>query len=222
MAEERGRIPNEIAALAGRRLVVASELDDGRRLNEGLVKDLTGGDTISARFLHREPFTFKPAFKLWLYGNHKLSIAGTDDGIWRRVHMIPFTVQIPTGERDPALPAKLRQELPGILAWAVRGWQVFQQRGGLDAPTTVTQATAEYRSESDTLGLFLEERCIVGADESASASNLYTAYAEWATTNGLHPFSNVRFGRALTERELPKRRTTGGRWEYHGIGLLAQ
>lgn len=141
MQSKYDRIPNEIAALAGKRLVVTSELDDGGRLNEGLVKDLTGGDTMSARFLHREPFTFRPQFTLWLYGNHKPVITGMDDGIWRRIHLIPFNVQIPEDERDTALSAKLRQELPGILAWAMCGWQDFQQRG-LDAPATVTGATA--------------------------------------------------------------------------------
>jgi len=219
MQDERERVPNEIAALAGKRLVVASELADGGRLNEGLVKDMTGGDTMSARFLYGEPFTFRPSFKLWLYGNHKPVITGTDDGIWRRIRLIPFTVQIPEDERDPALSAKLRQELPGILAWAIRGWQDYQRRG-LDAPAAVTGATADYRADSDTLGLFLDERCIMGADKSASAGELYTAYTEWAAANGLRALSNVRFGRALGERALVKERSTGGRYEYRGVGLL--
>jgi len=220
MQDERERVPNEIAALAGKRLVVASELADGGRLNEGLVKDLTGGDTMSARFLYGEPFSFKPTFKLWLYGNHKPVITGTDDGIWRRIRLIPFTVQIPEEDRDPNLSAKLRDELPGILAWAIRGWQDYQRRG-LDAPAAVMGATADYRADSDTLGLFLGERCIMGADKSASAGELYEAYTEWATVNGLRALSNVRFGRALGERAFVKERSTGGRYEYLGIGLLA-
>ena len=220
MADERGRVPNEVAALAGRRLVVASELADGGRLNEGLIKDLTGGDTMSARFLYGEPFAFKPTFKLWLYGNHKPTIAGTDDGIWRRVRLIPFTVQIPEGERDPALPAKLRAELLGLLAWAIRGWQDFQ-RGGLGAPSAVTQATAEYRAESDTLGQFLAECCHVAQGATARGGELYAAYTAWAEQNGLRrPLSNVRFGRALSERGFTNDRDTRGVF-WQGVGLLA-
>lgn len=221
MAEERGRVPNEIAALAGKRFVVASELADGGRLNEGLVKDLTGGDSMSARFLYGEPFTFKPTFKLWLYGNHKPTIAGTDDGIWRRVRLIPFTVQIPEKERDATLPAKLRAELPGILAWAVRGWQDFQ-RHGLGTPAAVTQATAEYRAESDIMGQFLDERCIMQAGATAEAGKLYAAYTTWATENGLRPMSNVRFAKSLSERGLAKDKNRGtGRMEYQGLELFA-
>ncbi len=182
---------------------------------------MTGGDTISARFLYGEPFSFKPTFKLLLYGNHKPVITGTDDGIWRRIRLIPFTVQIPEDERDPSLSAKLRQELPGILAWAIRGWQDYQRRG-LDAPAAVTGATADYRADSDTLGLFLEERCIMGADKSASAGELYAAYTEWTTANGLRALSHVRFSRALAERGLTKARMPGdGRQIYQGIGILA-
>ena len=219
MAEERAGVPNEIAALAGKRLVVASELADGGRLNEGLVKDLTGGDTMSARFLYGEPFTFKPTFKLWLYGNHKPVIHGTDDGIWRRVRLIPFTVQIPETERDAALPAKLRAELPGILAWAVRGWQDYQ-RGRLGAPAAVTQATAEYRAESDIIGQFLADCCTMRPGETAEAGRLYTAYTDWATVNGLRPMSNVRFAKELGARGLAKDKNRAtGRMEYQGIGL---
>ena len=174
MAEAAERIPNEIAVLAGKRFVVASELADGGRLNEGLIKDLTGNDAISARFLYGESFTFRPSFVLWLYGNHRPVIVGTDDGIWRRVHLVPFTVQIPPAERDPALPAKLQTELPGILAWAMRGWHDYQEHG-LGAPEAVTAATADYRAESDILGHFLAERCVVGPAAKVRAGELYGA-----------------------------------------------
>ena len=219
MLSERERVSNEVAALAGRRLVVTSELSDGGRLDEGLVKDLTGGDTMSARFLYGEPFTFRPTFKLWLYGNHKPTIAGTDDGIWRRVRLIPFTVQIPEKERDATLPAKLRAELPGLLTWALRGWQDFQ-RHGLGTPAAVTQATAEYRSESDVMGIFLEERCRLHDGATAEAGKLYAAYCEWATENGLRPMSNVRFAKSLSERGFAKdKNTANGRMEYQNIWL---
>jgi len=219
MADERERVPNEIAALAGRRLVVASELADGGRMNEGLVKDLTGGDTMSARFLYGEPFSFKPSFKLWLYGNHKPVITGTDDGIWRRVHLVPFTVHIPPAERDAALPAKLRAELPGILAWAVMGWQDFQRRG-LDAPAAVAQATADYRAESDILGQFMDDRCTVAPANTARAGELYGAFKDWATTNSLRALSGVRFDRAMKDRGFVKGKDSRGKY-WQGVGLLA-
>lgn len=222
MAEAAERIPNEIAALAGKRFVVASELSDGGRLNEGLVKDLTGNDAISARFLYGESFTFRPSFVLWLYGNHRPVIVGTDDGIWRRVHLIPFNVQIPPAERDPALPAKLRAELPGILAWAIRGWRDYQAHG-LGVPETVTAATADYRAESDILGHFLAERCVVGPTTSAQAGELYAEYAQWAEASGVRALSNPKFAIALAERGFSKSRLPGdGRIVYSGVGLLTE
>lgn len=220
MLSERERVSNEVAALAGRRLVVTSELSDGGRLDEGLVKDLTGGDSMSARFLYGEPFTFRPTFKLWLYGNHKPTIAGTDDGIWRRVRLIPFTVQIPENERDATLPAKLRAELPGILAWAVRGWQDFQ-RHGLGAPAAVTEATAEYRAESDTLGQFIAECCYVAQGATARGGELYAAYSEWAKANNLkHRLTSVRFARALKELGYVNGHNRNGSY-WEGIDILA-
>ena len=159
-------------------------------------------------------------FKLWLYGNHKPTIAGVDDGIWRRVRLIPFTVQIPEKERDATLPAKLRAELPGILAWAVRGWQDFQLHG-LGTPAAVAQATAEYRAESDTLGQFLAGCCYTAEGATARGGELYAAYATWAEQNGLRrPLSNVRFGRALGERGFTSVRDMRGVC-WQGIGLLA-
>jgi putative DNA primase/helicase len=219
---ERDRVPNEIAALAGKRLVVMSELPSSGRLNEGVVKDLTGGDTISARFLYGEPFQFKPTCTLWLYGNHKPTICGVDDGIWRRIHLIPFEVQIPIADRDPYLLARLREEFPGILAWVVGGWRDYCQYG-LRPPARVTGATSAYRAESDILGKFLEERCYEREGALAEAGKLYEAYKAWAEENGLYPLSNVRFSRLLIERGFIKKKNTGTkRQEYYGLGLLSE
>lgn len=220
MKPNHDRIPNEIAALAGKRFVVASELAEGGRFSEGLVKDLTGRDAIRARFLYEEEFTFRPSFALWLYGNHKPVIVGTDDGIWRRVHLIPFTVQIPPAERDQALPAKLRAELPGILAWAMRGWRDYQANG-LGAPETVTAATADYRAESDILGHFLAERCVVGPTTSARAGELYAEYAQWAEAGGVRALSNPKFAIALAERGFSKSARTSRGIVWQGVGLMA-
>ena len=112
-----------------------------------------------------------------------------------------------------------RQELPGILAWALRGWQDFQ-RHGLGTPAAVTEATAEYRSESDVMGIFLEERCTLQNGATAEAGKLYTAYCEWANENGLRPMSNVRFAKSLGERGFSKDKNSAtGRMEYQGIWL---
>lgn len=218
MQDRTGRIPNDLAALVGKRLVIASELPDGRRLNESQVKDLTGGDSITARFLNQEFFTFNPEFKLWMYGNHKPVITGTDDGIWRRIRLIPFTVQIPENEQDGQLAVKLRAELPGILAWEVQGWRLYQAEG-LNPPADVTQATAAYRSESDALGQFLADCTIQAETFTVGSADLYAAYTTWTAANGMGALSSVRFARALQERGFTKQKTrVGAVWS--GLGLL--
>ncbi|MDZ7809989.1 MAG: phage/plasmid primase, P4 family [Arhodomonas sp.] len=214
-----GGIPNDVAALAGARLVTVSETPEGSRLNESLVKDLTGGDTITARFLRHEFFQFRPQFKLWVRGNHKPQIRGTDDGIWRRVMLIPFTVQIPEPEVDPTLTEKLRDELPGILQWAIAGCLEWQ-RQGLRPPATVANAVREYRSEMDTLATFIEERCVIAEHAMASAKALYQDYTQWCEQSGERPVSQTRFGMSLSERGFPKDKG-GAANTYHwfGIGL---
>lgn len=213
-----GGIPSDIARLAGARVVTVSETPEGARLNEPLVKDLTGGDTITACFKYREWFDFRPEFKLWIRGNHKPQIRGTDDGIWRRVLLVPFAVQIPEDEADPALPAKLLDELPGVLAWALQGALEWQRRG-LRPPQTVADAVREYRSEMDTLGEFIEDRCIVLPHVQASAKSLYAAYRQWCEDSGHQPVSTTRFGLSLAERGFEKHKPKGVVW--HGIGLLS-
>src|SRR5690606_12666871 len=134
---------NDLARLKGARFVAATETDEGRRIAEGLVKQLTGDDKVSARFLFKETFEFKPTAKLWLATNHKPVVRGTDYGFWRRVRLIPFTRQFASEERDTRLPEKLRKELPGILRWAVEGARLYRQEG-MQVPDKVRAATAEY------------------------------------------------------------------------------
>ena len=202
-------IPNDIARLAGARLIVINETGEDQKLHEPLIKDMTGGDTMTARFLHREFFDFKPAFKLWLRGNHKPEIRGTDEGIWRRIRLIPFIVTIPAEERDPVLADKLAEELPGILAWAVRGCLEWQ-RTGLAMPDAVADAVREYRSEMDVVGQFLEDRCIVREHAQVTAKSLYAAYRHWADKAGEAAATQSRFGRALSERGLRKKKVRAG------------
>jgi putative DNA primase/helicase len=216
--ERRDSIPNDVARLRGARFVAATETGEGRRLNEVLVKRLTGGDTIAARFMRGEWFEFTPTFKTWLASNHKPEIRGTDEAIWRRIRQIPFTVTIPPDQRDPRLRDALAAELPGILAWAVQGCLDWQHHG-LGTSVAVDQATAEYRDEMDVLGGFIADTCIVLPDVSAKAGALYHAYTEWADDNGVRDrLSQQAFGRRLRDRGFEQERTDAARW-WRGIGL---
>src|SRR5262249_35064790 len=142
-------IPNDIAQLRGLRLVIASEPEQGRRLAESKLKQLTGMGTLQARFLHGEYFEFDPTFKIFIDGNHKPEIRGTENAIWNRTKLIPFSVSIPENEIDKTLLDKLKNEAPGILAWAVRGCLDWQQQGNLGEPDSVRKATSSYRDEMD-------------------------------------------------------------------------
>ena len=185
------------AQLTGARFVYSSEIDEEHRLNEQLIKDMTGGDTIEARRLYREAFTFKPTFKPWMYGNHKPEIRGTDDALWSRVKLVPFDVSF-ADRVDLDLPEKLRAELSGILNWAIAGCLAWHQ-SGLHTPVKVQTATAAYRKEQDTIGQFIAERCQTGEDYmQCKASRLYTAYRSWAEHNGQGVLSQKRFGTYLT------------------------
>jgi putative DNA primase/helicase len=215
MAKKEGGVPNDIAALAGARLVTVSESDQNARLNEGLIKSLTGGDQMAARFMRGEFFEFTPRFKVMIATNHRPAIRGTDEGIWRRLHMVPFGVTIPKEERDGTLPEKLRAEAPAILAWMIEGCQAWQ-RGGLRAPKLVRAASEEYRKDQDQVGLFIDECCIKDEHASLPKDTLYKAYSTWCEAIGERPMAFRTFGKALVEskgwRELA-RKDNGRRWE---------
>jgi putative DNA primase/helicase len=201
------------ADLFGKRLVVCIETEERRRLAESLVKDLTGGDRQRARRMYQDNFEFRPTHKIILAVNHKPVIADTSHAIWRRVKLVPFNVIIPPAERDRTLSAKLRAELPGILAWCVRGCFDWQ-RDGLGTPEEVAAATSDYQIEQDTLSRFLEESCIIDGGLRAKASDLLAAYREWS---GDKHVTQREFGAALTERGF-SRFHSGGTW-YRGLGL---
>jgi putative DNA primase/helicase len=145
MVKRTESIPCDVAMLKGARFVAAAEAEAGQHIAESLVKQLTGGDVITARYLHSNPFTFKPTFKIWMAVNHKPVIRGTDVGIWRRIRLIPFTVVFPDHKQDKTLPEKLREELRGLLAWAIAGCLEWQ-KSGLGVPDEITKATGDYRS----------------------------------------------------------------------------
>jgi P4 family phage/plasmid primase-like protien len=212
------RINNDIAALKGARFVAATESEEGARLAESLMKQVTGGDPIAARFLHQEWFEYVPQYKIFFTTNHKPVIRGGDEGIWRRIRLIPFTVTIPLEKLDKDLPQKLRAEMPGILRWAVEGCLKWQQEG-LGNPKEVQEATQGYKEEMDTLGNFIKENCIILPSAKCTVSELYKRYSEWCEDNGEYVLSRTKFNRKIEERGFKKERSTGGNYYFFGIGL---
>jgi putative DNA primase/helicase len=215
MARTHEAHPTERADLHGKRLVVAVETEDGRRLAESLVKELTGGDTIRARRMKENFFEFAPTHKLVLCTNHKPTIRGSDNGIWRRIRLVPFNARFwnpdeprkPGEDRpehlkaDKAMKEKLLAEREGILAWMVRGCLDWR-RSGLGLPRKVAEATSEYRDEEDLRGRFVGEVCQLGKDEGGKeyrvkASHLYLAFKEWG------------LGQGIAEPDLPTQRSFG-------------
>lgn len=213
--KDRSAIPNDLAALMGRRFVTASETNDGARLNEARVKTLTGCDPVTARFLHGEFFTFEPVGKYWLSVNHKPIVRDDSFGFWRRLRLIPFTQRF---DLDPTLADTLHAEGPGILAWCVRG-ALEWQRVGLQAPASVIAATREYEADSDPLSAFLAEACELDPGSEVGARDLYEHYLRWATLHGLgdrERLSSTAFGRKMSDRLAASRTRTGK--VYFGIG----
>ena len=190
---------SDVARLKGARFVTSVEPNDGMRLNEGLVKQLTGGDKVTARFQYGREFEFTPEFKLWMGTNYKPIIRGTDVGIWRRIHLIPFSVQIPEDKVDKRLAYRLRQEFPGILRWAVEGCLLWQKEG-LEQPTAVKDATKEYRAEMDVISAFLGACCTLDPKGREKASDLYQAYDKWATENNEYVMPSRKFGQEMGKR----------------------
>lgn len=217
MVTQGDKISNDVARLKGARFVAAPETDEGRQINAGLVKRLTGGDTITARFMRAEFFEFKPEFKIWMTGNHKPVVKETDNAMWRRIVLIPFLASIPPEKQDKQLGAKLLAERDGILAWMIDGLRLYITEG-LVRPDEITRAVAEYREESDVLGTFLNERTTPDSSSSVSASEIYESYMKWAKTNGLHAMSNTVFGKKMRERGLDRKRDMAGN-RYVGLVL---
>lgn len=207
----------EIARLVGKRLVTGSETEEGARLAESRVKDITGGDTLTGRELYCSAFNFPPTHKLWIYGNHRPDVRGNDEGVWRRIKLIPFEVHIPDHEKDPHLLEKLLQELSGILNWAVKGCLEWRKQG-LGTPQTVIEATAEYREEEDEIGEFISERCV--REGRVDRSQLYTAFQGWSDNRGIRmPLRPKAFAKALRARDGIGRAKSGNTRYWTGIAL---
>lgn len=215
--EAAGQPREDLVALMGRRFVAASEQNAGKKIDEALIKKLTGEDPIRARRLNENGFQFMPVAKYFLMVNDKPVIRGRDEGIWSRMRLVPFDVEIPEAERDPELRSKLIAELPGILNWALRGCLDWQ-RHGMDTPPEILAATKEYREEMDVIGAFIQAECVVQPDATVPVKDLYERYVAYCKDSGGYVISANQFGRDLTKRKFAAD-THGMRTIRKGIGL---
>lgn len=217
--EKSGSGPNnDVADLQGARLVATVEVEDGQRMAEGLVKQITGGDKIKARFMRQDYFEFEPSHKIFLAANHQPTIRGQDYAIWRRIKVLPFTVQIADDAKDPTLPDKLREELPGILAWAVRGCLEWR-KSGLCAPKAVNDATEAYRGDMDVLRNFIEDCCVLRPSLTVTAAALSKAYSDWCEANGEKPLGPKNFNARLKEHKNLKNDRVPPSWGRGWVGI---
>ena len=214
------RIRNDLARMRGSRFISAIEAGAGKQLDEVLVKQISGGDSISVRFLHQEFFEFTPTFKIFLTANHRPIIRGTDYAIWRRIKMIPFNVTIPEKDQDQNLPAKLLEELPGILNWAIEGCIKYQD-DGLDPPEAVKDATADYKMDMDILYDFLQEMCLIQPTVSINQPDLYKAYTSWSHEKQEPAIGKKAFNSIILERGYISTKSHGRRI-WRGIALSAK
>ncbi len=218
--ESRGdRHPTDLAGLRGARLVTAIETEQGRRWAEAKVKNLTGGDKVSARFLYQDFFEFWPQFKLFIAGNHRPALRNVDEAMRRRMHLIPFTVTIPPDKRDGKLGEKLLAERNGILKWMLDGCLLWQ-REGLKKPVAVIAATDEYFETEDVIGRWIEERCVRTANAKSLTAELYGDWKRWAESASEKVGTQRRFSDLLIQRGVEKWRNNGARG-FQGIGLKA-
>lgn len=207
----------ELAKLPGKRMLCVPEVGQKHEMNQVLVKQLTGGDKISARALYKDVFEFDPNFKIWMTGNSKPIASAEDDAIWRRIHLIPFDRQFVGRHQDKDLESKLLEELPGILNWCVAGC-VLWQKEGLKLPKASREALNEYRSEMDTHSQWIETCCIEDPDAKLPGSLAYRSYDGWCHEARVKAHSNVEFGKLMARRFEKNRRKSGV--FYRGIKLI--
>ncbi|TFW02463.1 hypothetical protein E4K72_13465 [Oxalobacteraceae bacterium OM1] len=208
---------NDIARLSGARLVLANETRVEQALDDARLKELVSTETITARFLHREFFDFKPTHKIWVRGNHKPRISDTSDGAWRRIRLVPFEVQVDPANVDPKLEEKLWAERDGILAWAVQGCLQWQ-RHGLTPARKIADASAEYRTENDILGQWLEEECTLSRAQQ-DQQQVWGSWQVWCERNGHLAGSKNTFTRRLKDRGIGVAKP-GGKPVYVGLTLV--
>ncbi|GMB01862.1 phage/plasmid primase, P4 family [Pelosinus sp. IPA-1] len=212
-----GGIPNDVARIAGKRLVIAQESNEGKRLDEAVIKSLTGGDMLTGRFLRAEYFDFFPTHKIILVTNNKPVIKETSNAIWSRIRLIPFEVSF-AGREDKKLREKLESELPEILAWMVAGFAEWQSEG-LQPPQSIKDACNEYRSEEDVVQTFIDENCYINENCQVGAKELYQTFIKWCEVNGEKPIGKKIFNNRIRGRGFNE---VIGSWrmvKFIGIGL---
>ena len=221
MARE-GAHPTGQMDLRGLRFAVASESDEGRRMNEGTMKRLTGGDMIKARYMHRDFVEFVPSHTVFFVTNHLPKVSGDDPAVWRRLRVIPFDVVIPPEEREPHLDERLQAEADAVLGWAIAGWEAYRQNG-LDEPPHVLAATGDYQKDSDALARFIEDECVTSSPaQKVTTRELFAAWERWRAADGAELLSEKRFGQALDKKGYPTERGSGGKRFRVGIALAVK
>jgi putative DNA primase/helicase len=220
LKQNADKISNDIARLRGTRFVTAAETEQGKRLYEPVIKQITGNDKLTARFLFSEYFSFYPTFKIFMATNHKPNIKGTDYGIWRRIRLIPFTTTVSKEKQDIELESKLLGEAPGILNWLIEGAKRWK-RERLVTPEIILKATDEYRGEMDVIGNFIKEVCVEYPASSVRVRELFKAYQEWCAENNEYANTERFFGMRLKEIGFKQTRTAEARY-WSGITLKAK
>ena len=206
---------SDLAMLSGARLVSINELPGGMMLDETVTKQLAGREPISARFLHKEFFTFLPSFTPWVRTNHRPIVKGTDNGIWRRLVIVPFRRTFTPEEQDTTLPTKLQSELEGILNWLVLGAGIYLKTGLRNSPE-MCRELAQYRNDCDLLGDFLSEKTLSEPIAEIKRNDLYSTYQIWCQQSGLKPVSKRTFSEQLSERGFGQRKSGSDRF-YTGL-----
>ncbi|WP_235717405.1 DNA primase family protein [Mycolicibacterium goodii] len=219
-----GAHPTGQMDLRGRRLVVVSESDEGRRLAEATMKRLTGGDTVKARHMHRDLVEFTPSHTAFLVTNHLPKVSGDDPAVWRRLRVIPFDVVIPAEDRDPHLDEKLQAEADAVLGWAIAGWNAYRANGDkLAEPPQVLAATGDYQRDSDAVARFIDEECVTSSPVmKATTTELFNAWERWRSADGAEVVSQKAFGQVLDKRGYPAGKPSNGKRWRSGIALAVK
>ena len=214
---------NDLARLKGARLVTTSEIEQGKQISESLIKSVTGEDSLTARFLYGEYFSFKPTFKIFMATNHKPKIRGADNGIWRRIKMIPFNVTIPPEQRDKNLTEKLIAENSGILNWLLQGYTMWRKEGLSEEPDAIREANTEYRMDMDSVGTFIVECLMINLSEDCRLPTkfLYDAYLKWCSRNNERAMSQKWLALRMQEKGF-RRLATNGLRVWIGIAVRGE
>ncbi len=204
MVRERGGIGGpEMMTLLGARLVIGSETEDGRKLDEATMKRLTGGDELTARRLYSPPVTWQPSHQLVYVTNSLPKVKGNDPAVWRRLRVVPFDVVVPVVDRDPELAERLALHADAILSWVVAGHFDYEDNGGMREPASVIRATGDYQADSDRVARFVAEACEVGPYLSAYPRELYAAWQRWAARDGAEAMTERAFTKELDRLGYP-------------------